>query len=78
MHRYLNDEKDQFKAFLAGAEPAHSASTKEKEEKIRRDWENVGGDRAHVQSMSKFVSPMGKDRTGFGIESAYQIGKPHP
>ncbi len=49
MLQFLRD-RDKSEAFLAGAQPANSTDMKAKENKIQRDWEIVGGDRAHVQS----------------------------
>lgn len=49
MVAYLRD-RDQRKAFLAGACGPNPANMKEKLAESQADWDNLGGDRAHVYS----------------------------
>lgn len=57
MLKYLRD-RDQHKAFLAGACLANPTNMKEKETKTQGNWERLGGDIAHVQSEWPFASKM--------------------
>lgn len=53
MLEYLKD-RDQQKAFLAGACCANPTNMKERLAKTQADWDNVGGDKAHVYSEVSF------------------------
>jgi len=53
MLEYLRD-RDRQKAFLAGAHSANPTNMKEKLAKTQADWDNVGGDQAHVHSEESF------------------------
>lgn len=56
MQEYLR-EQDQQRAFLAGTRDVNPTNMREREAKIQRDWDKVGGDQAHVHSRFSLSCP---------------------